>query len=1182
MVERGGPATQAGIVYQNTVAALFMGRMLDLRQRPVHERVVHVRLEAPAHVDDIVVRMADGHRKFIQAKLKIAKGTPNWKRLWHCFDQQLASAAREDKVCLWSDKSSALMENLRECVTRSRSAEDHDEFMRRLSPKLRGIIMSIAGVLASAKRDARFVRELLKRVEIEIVSKAVIERDYVPLWMPAYSGTGAALMGALRDLAGNTARVRGAYHSQTLREELKKTRGIEINEPEDWGAAAYRQALTAKTVLEVPGSGFERPAEDIFLWPRAERYDRSRHSDFEDDTPRWIFSVRPDAIDLSLFPAPGLDRIIVVAGPGFGKSALTFALTGRMLRAGRLPVVIPITLLSDNDTEVAEHLAGEVNSVFNVNVDWLAAAESGLLVLLFDGLDEVSSARRTVVLERIKTFAMRYPSVPWVITVRDAAALAAPAGGVLVELQPLNDAEIERFANLYKPSEKGYGERLLQVLRARPELHRLVRIPLFLALLVTSSDGKAVLPSSRSELIEQYLSLLFGPEQFKRTERDATEPAIVRNLSELLAYEALEREDIGVSERLLQMTILKQSGPGTSAQAIIERLLKCGILRRRGPGRFEFPFPIIQEYLAAHHLLTHHPTQIAYRFASVAKRPWAQTLQFALEGHTDPVPLLDKLLGAEDDAFHTHLRLVARCIVNGMKVPAQFRAEVGNRLGRIWPKVTWRLRDRIGDLIYEGFSEPLTAELRELLHLKGVQTHGAGRIVERASDDELTYSVLQRLVGGYNYSTLGLLNLYELQSPVDKIAPRAFTLYVAFARKAISEPDGRKSDEMLQSMACLIEHLADGAVPDDEILRVVADKELPVIIRVGAAALMAGPLDEGFLPLVEAALEGPEFPEWQLAAKALAKTPAPLRFLKQMLLRKRSAARRNQKLVTSFIHDLPESKRREAGRAIADDTELSQPDRLAGLVLAARYGDTDAMTRLVDKFSSLPPLFMGVTLSLFGHHKSAELAEKAVAKIRKRKLAPRIRVRLSAETTTGMTSLYMMDWFSGGTLEPTSTHPGIGVVRSLIEEWSERDDYTPVGALDLDNNLLRLGSDRPLSRMQARIEAVLKANDIDLMDHNVTHHIGHAITNLRDHGRWLDLAFLERITKVCSYNAVSGAVSMMAARGTQDDFDALMALHARSDDRSTKDNVLDALETLSSRLGTKVRSVNGVLEAVAL
>jgi hypothetical protein len=51
MPERGGATTQAGIYYQNTVAARHLADLLDLSPLSPRERVVEVRLEAPAHVD---------------------------------------------------------------------------------------------------------------------------------------------------------------------------------------------------------------------------------------------------------------------------------------------------------------------------------------------------------------------------------------------------------------------------------------------------------------------------------------------------------------------------------------------------------------------------------------------------------------------------------------------------------------------------------------------------------------------------------------------------------------------------------------------------------------------------------------------------------------------------------------------------------------------------------------------------------------------------------------------------------------------------------------------------------------------------------------------------------------------------------------------------------------------------
>ena len=82
MAETGGATTQSGIHYQNSIATLYLGRLLDSRQRIASERVVEVRVEAPDHVDDIVARHADGGRSFIQAKEALSTTSDAWGKLW--------------------------------------------------------------------------------------------------------------------------------------------------------------------------------------------------------------------------------------------------------------------------------------------------------------------------------------------------------------------------------------------------------------------------------------------------------------------------------------------------------------------------------------------------------------------------------------------------------------------------------------------------------------------------------------------------------------------------------------------------------------------------------------------------------------------------------------------------------------------------------------------------------------------------------------------------------------------------------------------------------------------------------------------------------------------------------------------------------------------------------------------
>jgi hypothetical protein len=62
MSERGGSTTQSGIYYQNSISALYLGKLIDPAELLPRNRVVSVRVEAPEKVDDTVIVYADGHK----------------------------------------------------------------------------------------------------------------------------------------------------------------------------------------------------------------------------------------------------------------------------------------------------------------------------------------------------------------------------------------------------------------------------------------------------------------------------------------------------------------------------------------------------------------------------------------------------------------------------------------------------------------------------------------------------------------------------------------------------------------------------------------------------------------------------------------------------------------------------------------------------------------------------------------------------------------------------------------------------------------------------------------------------------------------------------------------------------------------------------------------------------------
>jgi len=141
-----------------------------------------------------------------------------------------------------------------------------------------------------------------------------------------------------------------------------------------------------------------------------------------------------------------------------------------------------------------------------------------------------------------------------------------------------------------------------------------------------------------------------------------------------------------------------------STESLFDDALRCGVLRRSSSTRLVFPFPIIQEYLAGQELLEKHQHEISDRAARAVERPWAQAVQFALEKLADGSKIAQAMLDVPDDAFATGVRLLARCILNGMVCSTEMRESVGVRLAHVWHRQSYWTAKRTGQLLNDGWS----------------------------------------------------------------------------------------------------------------------------------------------------------------------------------------------------------------------------------------------------------------------------------------------------------------------------------------------------------------------------------------------------------------------------------------------------------------------------------------------
>jgi len=487
MVERGGPTNQAGIEYQNHLAALYLGDLLRLDDEG-RDRVVEVRVEAPAHVDDIVVRYADHRRRWVQAKLSLKVGEPAWSKLWENFDRQLADPLlrHEDRLRLALGEETALARDLKACAAATEGSDD-EGWARRLTVAQQKITAAVAALLGKS------AFEIFRRLDVEILTLAVLLKEEAARRMPPASVAPAALLDHLVTAAGGKAKQRGLFNAPDLRQRLMETVGVRLDPPPRWGLAAYLKAMGDLRVA-VPGTSVGGSAAQAFLWPRTVLTDAVQ-GDFDDEQRLDDFDRGGLGLDLRTFPTRDTPQAIVHAGPGFGKSALLQALAQTLAASGlRTPAIVPLGALAEGSLTVIDYLQNRLNADYAVNIDWLRLCETGAAVVLLDGLDEVDRERRADIVARIARFAGRFPDTPWLMTVRDPAIVPGDFDAPKVELLPLVRSDMEHLVRAVRPDlEPARVEVLLEQIEAYPDLDRLVRIPLFLALLVaTWTPGEAV------------------------------------------------------------------------------------------------------------------------------------------------------------------------------------------------------------------------------------------------------------------------------------------------------------------------------------------------------------------------------------------------------------------------------------------------------------------------------------------------------------------------------------------------------------------------------------------------------------------------------------------------------------------------------------------------------------------
>jgi hypothetical protein len=350
-------------------------------------------------------------------------------------------------------------------------------------------------------------------------------------------------------------------------------------------------------------------------------------------------------------------RTVVLGAAGAGKSVLLknsmvkWSTTPSYLQ--RIPVLVELLRRNIGDESLYDLIinAFKINNVKRPDAFLSKALKAGQLTIFFDGLDEVLTERRDVVVDELKRFSEDYPRCQIVVTCRDAVYDhdLRPNFQHEVRVEGFDDAAIERFIRLWLMQTRRHRDvraevaQLIAALQDSPAILILARSPLLLTMIMALHDADPgigpMLTNSRPEFYESAVLHLL------RRDRDlgrqgvaiykAGHKTMVLRAIALTAQGAMaagtDRRAIPESELIDQINkvLARFNLDSSHGPKMLEEIVsRSGLLVKVDEGNllYEFPHLTLQEYLAAMELAD-HPDRLLNLYEQNPSR-WRETIKF--------------------------------------------------------------------------------------------------------------------------------------------------------------------------------------------------------------------------------------------------------------------------------------------------------------------------------------------------------------------------------------------------------------------------------------------------------------------------------------------------------------------------------------------------------------------------